>query len=128
MVKEAIIKFAEESYLKFLWRKWNKDLQPGRAAYFRFSCTVTVRSEDGTQSLSGPQHLLTKIYKNQGAGETEDRDLRDCAMRLMSPFWGDIAPNAALLIEITESEEQRLRGLRPLAVERYGAVFDVLSP
>jgi hypothetical protein len=91
-----------------------------KSAYFRFSRTITITSQDGSQTISGPMHLLIKVDRT-----TEAQDVRSRAMDFMKPYWGDVEPNAGLLIEIPEIEVRKARVLKPLLVNRDGAVLDV---
>jgi predicted DNA-binding protein len=124
IVKEAIIRYSEEITMKYLWRKWYKASHPGESAYFRFSRTVTVSTEDGSHSFSGPIHMLVRVDKGPSPNAKE-KDPRERAMDFMGPFWGDVTPNPGLLIEINEVEAQRSRALKPLSVHQDGEVFDV---
>jgi Ribbon-helix-helix protein, copG family len=120
IVKEAIIKYSEEIYRRFTWQNWYPGKNAEKSAYFRFSRTVTITSEDGSQSISGPIHLLIKVDRI-----TEAKDEKSRAMEFMKPYWGDIEPNAGLLIEIPEIEVRKAHALKPLAVHRDGSVLDV---
>jgi hypothetical protein len=120
IVKEAIIKYSEDIYRRFTWQNWYPGKSAERSAYFRFSRTVTMKSQDGSQTISGPLNLLIKVDRT-----AEAQDVRTRATEFMKPFWGEIEPNADLLIEIPEIEARKARMLKPLDVKRDGAVLDV---